>query len=156
MLRTELIRPLPEMLVEHARRRGGSPAFADSRRRVTYAELEERTRRIAGHLAGLRVQPGDRGAIYLGTRGEAVASYLAITRASAIGAPLNPHSTDAELAYFLADSGARVVVVDPAHAEQVAAVRGTDRYPAIVVTEVHNPPAGTVAFEAMATTEPDS
>ncbi|MFC4651175.1 AMP-binding protein, partial [Streptomyces mangrovi] len=154
MLRTELIRPLPEILTEHAERFGGKTAFADAQRHVTYGELELRTRRIAGHLAGLSVHPGDRVAIYLGNRVETVESYLAVTRADAIGVPLNPHSSDAELAWFLSDSGARVIVTDPAHAGQVARVLGDADRPRIVVTGREPGPAGTVSFETLAGTEP--
>ncbi|MEW2623460.1 AMP-binding protein, partial [Streptomyces sp. NPDC048106] len=156
MLRTELIRPLPEILAEHAARRGGRTAFADGRRRVTYAELDLRTRRIAGHLAALRVHPGDRVAIYLGNRVETVESYLAITRADAIGVPLNPHSSDAELEYFLDDSGARVVITDAAHADQLARVLGESGLPRLVITGGPQVPAGAVAFETLATTEPET
>src|SRR5437763_12618032 len=113
MLRTELIRPLPELIRAHADRFGGKPAFRDARRSVTYAQLELRTRRIAGHLAELRLHPGARAAMFLGNCVEVVESYLAITRASAIGVPLNPQATDAELAYLLDDSGARVIITDP-------------------------------------------
>ncbi|HYQ68098.1 type I polyketide synthase [Actinophytocola sp.] len=156
MLRTSLIRPVPELLAEHAEHRGTRLAFADAHRRVTYAELADRTRRIAGHLAGLRVQPGDRVAIYLGNRVETVESYLAVTRAAAIGVPLNPHSTDAELGYFLDDSGARVVITDPAHVEQLVGLcAGQERPPVLVVTGDARPPVGASSFEAMATTEPE-
>ncbi|MER7187840.1 AMP-binding protein, partial [Streptomyces hyaluromycini] len=154
MLRTELIRPLPEILTEHAERFGRKTAFADGRRQVTYAELESRTRRLAGHLAGLSVHPGDRVAIHLGNRVETVESYLAVTRADAIGVPLNPHSSDEELAFFLADSGARVIITDPAHAAQVIRVLGGADHPRLVVTGGERPPAGAVSFETMATTEP--
>jgi len=87
--------------------------FRDARRSVTYGELELRTRRLAGHLAGLRPQLGDRAAILLSNSVETVESCLAITRAGAVGVPLNPRVTEAELAYLLDDSGARVVITDP-------------------------------------------
>src|SRR5947209_15628960 len=127
MLRSDLIRPLPEILIEHAATRGDRPAFSDGRRVVTYADLELRTRQIAGQLAELRIQPGDRVAIYLGNCVETVESYLSITRASAIGVPVNPHSTDAELEHALTDSGARAVITDPAHAGQVARLIGNTK-----------------------------
>ena len=122
MLRTELIRPLPALLKAHADRFGEKVAFQDARRRVTYAELEARTGRIAGHLADLRLRPGDRAAICLGNRVEMVESYLAITRASAIGVPVNPRLTAAELAHVLDDSGARVVITDPGLRAELAAI----------------------------------
>ncbi|MFG2219679.1 type I polyketide synthase [Streptomyces sp. NPDC048685] len=158
MLRTELIRPLPELLRAHADRFGGKVAFRDARRSVTYAELEQRTGRLAGHLAGLRLQPGDRAAICLGNCVEMVESYLAITRASAIGSPFNPRATDAELAHLLDDSGARVIITDTAHLPQLARLLEDRRDLRVVVIGSRgvpaDAPAGSLAFEALATTEP--
>ncbi|NGO72753.1 beta-ketoacyl synthase N-terminal-like domain-containing protein, partial [Streptomyces boncukensis] len=133
MFRTELVRPVHEFLVEHARNAGDKIAFSDDVRGVSYADLELRTRRLAGHLSALSLEPGDRAAIYLGNRVETVESYLAITRASAIGTPFNPHSTDAELGHLLDDSGARVVITDTGRAEQVRRVLGGDAEAWIVV-----------------------
>ncbi|MEU3062638.1 type I polyketide synthase [Streptomyces subrutilus] len=110
----DIVRPLPELLREHARSIGEKVAFEDRRTRLTYRELERRTGRLAGHLAGLGAVRGERVAIVLGNRVEAVESLLAVTRASAIGVPLDAGSSEAELAHLLDDSGARVVVTDRA------------------------------------------
>ncbi|MDT0490889.1 AMP-binding protein [Streptomyces griseus] len=71
------LRPLPDLLREHARRLGTRTAFQDSRSRVTYSELELRTGRLAGHLVNLGLRHGERAAILLGSRVEAVESVLA-------------------------------------------------------------------------------
>ncbi|AXX30592.1 SDR family NAD(P)-dependent oxidoreductase [Actinosynnema pretiosum subsp. pretiosum] len=134
MLRSDLIRPLPELLREHAARRGDRVAFRDARRAVTWADLELRTRRLAGHLAARRLLPGDRAVILLGNRVETVECYLALVRAGAVGVPLNPVSTDAELGGLLDDSGARLVLTDAAHADQLAGLRATR--PALEVVHV--------------------
>uniref|UniRef100_UPI000477C351 beta-ketoacyl synthase N-terminal-like domain-containing protein n=1 Tax=Streptomyces hokutonensis TaxID=1306990 RepID=UPI000477C351 len=158
MLRTELIRPLPELLRSHAETHGDKVAFHDARRGVTYAELELRTRRIAGHLADLRLQPGDRAAILLGNRVETVESYLSITRASAVGVPLNPRATDDELGHLLDDSGAHVVITDAAHVGQLARLVADRPGLRVVVTAdggiPDGAPLGTLSFETMAATEP--
>lgn len=107
----DIVRPLPELLGRHARRSGDKVWFRDRRTRVTYRESERRTARLAGHLAGLGVERGDRVAVLLGNRVEAVESLLAVTRASGVGVPLDPGNSDRELARSLADSGARVVLV---------------------------------------------
>ncbi|MFE6617905.1 SDR family NAD(P)-dependent oxidoreductase [Streptomyces sp. NPDC057740] len=115
MRRDELIRPVPELLKEHA---GSAPrrvAYADASRSVTYAELERRTRALAGHLTRTGPRRGDRVAICLGNRVETVESCLAVLRAGMVGVPLNPRSSDAELAHFLQDSGAAHVITDAAH-----------------------------------------
>ncbi|WP_346241171.1 beta-ketoacyl synthase N-terminal-like domain-containing protein, partial [Streptomyces malaysiensis] len=152
MLRRELIRPLPELLKAHAARRGSQTAFADSRRGVSYAQLEARTRRLAGHLAQLRLLPGDRAAIYLGNCVETIESYLAIARASAIGVPINPHSSAAELAYLLDDSAARVIVTDHTRLPQVRRLQAERPHLTVVVTGDEE--SGAVPFDALAETEP--
>ncbi|MFJ8165200.1 type I polyketide synthase [Streptomyces sp. NPDC096136] len=118
-MRTELIRPLPAALLENAARFPDKTAFEDDRRSVTHADLEARTRRLAGHLAGLGVEPGDRVALCLGNTVSMIEGYLATVRAAGVGVPLNPGSSLAELEYLLADSGARVVVTDPAQAHRL-------------------------------------
>ncbi|MEU5792084.1 type I polyketide synthase [Streptomyces sp. NPDC047813] len=110
----DVVRTLPELLGEHARRLGDKVCFQDRSRRVTYRELTERTARLAGHLAGLGVARGDRVAVLLGNRVEAVESLLAVTRASGVGVPLDPGSAQEELARLLDDSGARVLITDDA------------------------------------------
>ncbi|WP_093803833.1 type I polyketide synthase [Streptomyces sp. Wb2n-11] len=106
------LRPLPELLREHARRLGAKTAFQDGRSRVTYRELELRTGRLAGHLVSLALRHGERAAILLGSRVEAVESVLAALRAGAVGVLMDPRSTTAELAHLLDDSEARVVFTD--------------------------------------------
>ncbi|MGW0957594.1 type I polyketide synthase [Streptomyces gelaticus] len=110
----DIVKPLPELLRHHARRLGDKVCFEDRFRRVTYRELERRTARLAGHLAGLGVARGDRVAVLLGNRVEAVESLLAITRASGVGVPLDPGNSEEELTRLLDDSGARVLITDDA------------------------------------------
>ncbi|MGH3758121.1 SDR family NAD(P)-dependent oxidoreductase [Actinophytocola sp.] len=106
------VRPLPDLLRSHAERAGGKVAFRDDRRAVTYADLERRTRWLAGHLAGVGVGRGDRVAVCLDNGVAVVESLLAITRAAAVGVPLNPRASDAELTHLLDDSGAAAVITD--------------------------------------------
>ena len=48
MLRTELIRTVPDLLTGHARHRPDKVAFVDDQRSVTYGELVGTTARLAG------------------------------------------------------------------------------------------------------------
>ncbi|NKI45369.1 AMP-binding protein [Streptomyces physcomitrii] len=120
--REDLIRPVHELLVEHAVRQPGRTAFEDARRTVTWAELERRTARVAGHLIGLGLERGAAAAVYLPNRVEAVESCFALTRAGAVGVPLHPRSTDAELSHLLADCGAALVITGAAQLPQVRRV----------------------------------
>ncbi|GAA2425045.1 type I polyketide synthase [Streptomyces glaucus] len=110
----DVIRPLPRTLRAYARSFGEKAAFEDRRTRLTYRDLERRTERLAGHLAGAGLARGERVAVLLGNRVEAVESLLAVTRASGVGVPLDPGSSEAELARLLDDCGARVLITDEA------------------------------------------
>nr|AXL06378.1 polyketide synthase [uncultured bacterium] len=148
-MRTDLIKPLHVALLENATRFAGKPAFADDHRVVTYDELAARTRRLAGHLAGLGVRHGDRVAICLGNRVSTVESYYAVLRAGAVGVPLNPGSATAELEYPLADSGATVVITD---ATQAARLRLAPHVELLVTGD--DVPAGARSYDELAATEP--
>ncbi|MCX4547587.1 type I polyketide synthase [Streptomyces sp. NBC_01500] len=153
MLRTELIRPLHELIAEHAARLGDKTAFRDDRRGVTYAELHQRTGRLAGQLAGLGLERGRCAALLLGNCLEMVESYLAVARSSAIGVPLNPHATDAELEHLLTDSGAVVLVTDPAHLDQVLRVLPRHERLRVVVTGDGPLPDGVARFDTLMATD---
>ncbi|MFF3374985.1 SDR family NAD(P)-dependent oxidoreductase [Streptomyces sp. NPDC002680] len=158
MTRDELIRPLPELLKAHAERSPSRVAYADDERDVTYAELERRTGQLAAYLAGAGVRRGDRVAILLGNRVEMVESVLAGVRAGAVGVPLNPRSSDAELAHFLEDSGASVVVTDRAHLARLNRAGGLHGRTRVLLTGTDpvpsDAPDGTVLFEEVAGAEP--
>ncbi|MGW4057242.1 type I polyketide synthase [Amycolatopsis sp. NPDC004747] len=148
-MRTDLVKPLHVALLENATRFAAKPAFADDHRAVTYGDLEARTRRLAGHLAGLGVRHGDRVAICLGNRVSTVESYFAVLRAGAVGVPLNPGSATAELQHPLEDSGAVAVLTD---ATQAARLRFPPEVRVLVTGD--EVPAGAHSYDELAVTEP--
>ncbi|TXS21790.1 long-chain fatty acid--CoA ligase [Streptomyces sp. ms191] len=152
MTQVEGIRPLSEVLREHALDRPDQVAFADEERQVTYGRLEERTARLAGHLAAHGLGRGDRVALLLGNTVATVEGYLAVTRAAAVGVPVNPQSSDAELSHQLDDSGARFVITDGSHLDQVTRLRA--ERPHLTVVLAHGEDPGALSFDDLATTEP--
>jgi long-chain acyl-CoA synthetase len=87
---------------------------------TTYGELRDQVARLAGGLAGLGLESGDRVALVCGTNWYFVAAYLATLRAGLVSVPLNPQSPPAELADELATVGARAAVVGPGGARATA------------------------------------
>ncbi|MEW2380430.1 SDR family NAD(P)-dependent oxidoreductase, partial [Micromonospora sp. NPDC047812] len=146
MPRTDLLRPLPELLRTNAERSGTRIAYADSRRSVTHAELAERTARLAGHLADLGVWPADRVVVLLDGVA-AVEGVLAVVRAGGIAVPMDPALDDAELARLVEDAGADAVITDAANAARVAVS-------VLVVDGGYDGEAH--SFEELATTDPSS
>ncbi|MFD4398027.1 thioester reductase domain-containing protein [Kitasatospora sp. NPDC058478] len=160
-----LIRPLSELLGGHAARIGDKVAFADARRGVGYRELDLRTSRLAGRLAALGLEKGGRAAVLMGNSVEMVESCLAVIRAGGITVPLNPQASEAELVHFLRDSGASVVLCDPARLDvllRAVASSGLPR-PSIVLTgdspmapaDASGATADITAYETLAATPYD-
>ncbi|MFF7172628.1 SDR family NAD(P)-dependent oxidoreductase [Streptomyces pseudovenezuelae] len=137
------VRPVAQMLVENASRYGAKLAFADDRRAVNWAELELRTRRLAGALG---VRRGARVAFCLDNSVELVEGLLATVRAAAVGVPLSPRGTHAELAALLADCDPDVLVVDRRQLARIASVVG-ERSARLVVTGEGPVPEGVVHFD---------
>ncbi|MGW3014266.1 SDR family NAD(P)-dependent oxidoreductase [Streptomyces sp. NPDC001219] len=153
-MRTELMRPLDELLVRHAGRSADEIAFSDARRRVTYGALEQRTARLAGQLADLGLGRGDRAALYLDDGVDMREGSLAVLRAAAVGVPLTPHLTDEELAHLLDDSGAAVLITASHLVDQVLRVLPQRPGCTVVVTGQGAAPDGTERYETLAATDP--
>ena len=98
--------------------------------KLTTGDLDTGSARLAGVLARLGVEPGDRVAVQVEKSPQAVLLYLACLRAGAIFLPLNTAYTPAEIEYFLSDAGAAVFVCDPARREPLmrAATRAGVRH----------------------------
>jgi long-chain acyl-CoA synthetase len=64
-------------------------AAADPRRRLTYGELRNETDAVAGGLAELGVDPGDRVALFLPNSVSFVTAYLGAMKRGAIPVPIN-------------------------------------------------------------------
>lgn len=77
---------------------------------LSYGRLRELSRRTAAGLEALGLKRGERLAIFLGNRPEAIELALACSRIGAIFIPLSPMLRARQLAHVLADSGAKVLV----------------------------------------------
>lgn len=78
--------------------------------------------RTAGALAALGVRPGDRVAVQVEKSPAALALYGGSVMAGAVFLPMNTAYTPAEIAYFVQDAEAAVLVCDPAAAAALAPV----------------------------------
>jgi len=89
---------------------------------ITHAAFIRRAAQLAHALVGLGVTTGDRVAVQVEKCPDMLALYAACVQTGAIFLPLNTAYTAAELAYFVGDSGAALLVGDPARADELAQV----------------------------------
>jgi len=83
---------------------------------ITYAQLWDTAAKVRHALQDLGIKPGDRIAIQLPKCMEFLYVHLANLQLGSISIPLNPTYTQEEIAYFLADSGARIFITDSSNA----------------------------------------
>jgi long-chain acyl-CoA synthetase len=124
MLQTDLIAPVPELLRRHAKERGAKTAYRDANGGVTYAELLERTGRLAGHLADHGIAANDTVAIMLPNSVSWIESCFAITRAGAVSVPISYDATETEIAYRLTDAGCKAVITMGERGDMFAKLKG--------------------------------
>ena len=109
-------------LFEHAADAfGDRAALACGDRLVTYRELEERTNRLAHHLAGAGVGPGDHVGLYARNSVEAIETLIAACKLRAAAVNINYRYVENELQYMFADSDLTALVYDRRLAPVVAA-----------------------------------
>ncbi|ONF73688.1 class I adenylate-forming enzyme family protein [Amycolatopsis keratiniphila] len=128
----------------------------DTRVRMTYGELDVRTRQYARALSELGLRKGDRLGLMLFNDAEYVPLFLAAARLGVITVRLNFRLAPAELAFILADSGTSVVIVHGSLADRVAPVRheaGVGTY--VVLPDTDDPvPEWATPFDVLRGHEP--
>jgi long-chain acyl-CoA synthetase len=98
-------------LSELARAQPGAPAAtAADGTGLTFAQLDDESRRRASLLAGRGLQPGDTVAILLENVPRYLAAAWGVLRAGLVLVPVNWHLSAAEAVYIARDSGARAVI----------------------------------------------
>jgi len=104
--------------------------------RRTYAQLDERVRRLANHLAGQGIGRGDHIALYLENCTEYLEAMLAAFTLRAVPINVNHRYVADELRYLLDNSDSVAVITQPSLAPTVHAVVGSGNVPAVRFTLV--------------------
>ncbi|MFW6174581.1 MAG: acyl--CoA ligase [Chloroflexota bacterium] len=89
---------------------------------LSYKDLSDEIERVAGLLAGIGLQRGRPVSIVLGNNLEFIVTFLAVTRAGAIAAPLNPAYAADEFRFYMEDTESQLAILPPGeHAGRTAA-----------------------------------
>ncbi|WP_299678491.1 malonyl-CoA synthase [uncultured Roseobacter sp.] len=86
---------------------------------ITHATFLAMAGQYANAFSEIGLKPGDRLALQVEKSPHALAAYAAAVQAGIVFLPLNTGYTAAELAYFVENSGAGLLVCDPAAAERL-------------------------------------
>ncbi|MFM7299415.1 MAG: AMP-binding protein, partial [Planctomycetota bacterium] len=97
-------------------------AVRDGALTLTYREVGQRSRALAGWLKTRSVTSGTRVAALELNTAAYLEAYFACARLGAVLVPLNFRLSAEELAFILADSGATVLLASPELADPVAAL----------------------------------
>ncbi|OXM63407.1 MULTISPECIES: long-chain-fatty-acid--CoA ligase [Amycolatopsis] len=104
---------------------------------MTYAEVDERSGRVAVALREQGLRPGDKVAVQLANVPEFVIAYFGILKAGLTMVPLNPLLKAAEIAYHLDDSDSRMIIAHAAGAAEVStALKEVAEVRAVVVGDL--------------------
>ncbi|MBU4563486.1 MAG: long-chain fatty acid--CoA ligase [Desulfarculus sp.] len=98
-------------------------AIVDGPTRLSFAELDQRTRRLASAMLGAGLHPGDPVAMLFYNSAHMVEAYYATVRAGLVAVPINFRLAGREMAFMLADSGAKALFYDPEFDPMIAGFR---------------------------------
>ncbi|WP_405637286.1 AMP-binding protein [Streptomyces sp. NBC_00056] len=127
---------VPDRVAHWARLRPDRAAVVFEGRTITYRELDELSRRVAGRLASEGVGAGDRVAVHLPNCPQFLIAFLAVLRLGAVHVPVNPMFQGAELAYELEDCGAETVITRDTSLPLLASVRRQTAVRRVFVTSL--------------------
>ncbi|MGN6721432.1 MAG: AMP-binding protein [Marmoricola sp.] len=125
-------------------------AIATIDRDYTYAEIDDRSTRVANHLASLGIKPGDRVAVHSANRIEWVDAFYGCLKIRAIPININFKYQHDELAYLYGNAECVATVVAPEHVAAVDALNDPTLRHQIVLDDSYEDllaNAGTERFE---------
>src|SRR5215210_2582334 len=125
---------LAGIMTASARRRPDHVAVKLDDAEVTYGQLDESSARVAGILRDHGVGPGDRVGVMLPNVPYFPMVYFGIVRAGSIVVPMNVLLKGREVAYYLEDSGAKLLFAWHGFAE--AAATGAEKAGGVKVVSV--------------------
>ena len=109
---------LASIVTSTAEQHPDSPAIRLGEAELTYAALDELSARLAALLADKGVAPGDRVGVMLPNVPQFPIAYYGVLRAGAIVVPMNVLLKRREIAFYLEDSGAKLLLAWHGFAEE--------------------------------------
>jgi len=135
---------------------GGHAAIEFRGRSISYRELRNETENFAGQLRARGLGEGDRVALLLFDSPEFVACFLAAAKIGAIAVPMNTFLSREDVSFILADSGARLLVVESELQNKLSASSVFEESSSLVIETDNRTPLRNIQaspVDAVSTTE---
>ncbi|HET6830975.1 MAG TPA: long-chain fatty acid--CoA ligase [Solirubrobacterales bacterium] len=143
----------PAAFLQTVARLGDGDAIVDGDRSLSWNELRERARTVAGGLAGLGVGKGDTVALMLNNRLEFFPIDLGAVTLGAVPFSIYQTASPEQIAYVVGDAGARVAVVEKSFLETFEAARA--ELPELEHLIVLDGDGGTMSYEELCAADPE-
>jgi long-chain acyl-CoA synthetase len=126
---------LSQLFLDTAQRQPDAVALRLGDLTTSYADVAGASARVAGLLTAHGFAPGDRVGVMMPNLPQFAAIYYGVLRAGGTVVPMNPLLKAREVAYYLADSGARIVFAWEGAADEAKAGAGrTDGVQVVTVS----------------------
>ncbi len=149
---------MAELLLELAEQKGAQAALVDEFGETTWQAFNERTNRLISALRAAGLESGDTLSVFSGNRREYFEAMAAATHAGWRFVPINWHWVAEEVAYVLANSDSKALIVDARFADVASEALSREDAPQLAVAVVAGGDAqpGLASYEALlATGSPD-
>jgi malonyl-CoA/methylmalonyl-CoA synthetase len=130
----------------------GGPALVVAGRTVSAAELEDRSRAVAGRLQAAGLQPGDRMLFSAASSLDLVVAHVAALRAGLVVVPANTAYREREIAHIVRDAQPRAALVDDD--DRARWIRAAEPQALVVAPPVDLPDAAPAALDAAQPDDP--
>lgn len=101
---------LHHLLADHATTQPDRPALTFQEETQTYGDAWRAAQQVAAQIRGVGLARGDRVAVYLEKRLEAVSAIFGVSAAGGVFVPINHVLKPPQVAHILTDSGARILI----------------------------------------------
>jgi len=129
---------VPDQIERAAKRFGSLPAIMCQHETRTFAEIDERSTRLANALLALGLKTGDRVVSMLKNSIRCVELDFGLAKAGLVRVSVNPRSTAKELAYIAINSDAKCVIYGEAFASEIEELREETQHEVETWIEIGN------------------
>ena len=108
-----MLKSISDILPISAARYGDRMALITETRRLSFAQTEELSNRVANGLTAMGIAPGERVTLFGPNCWEWLVAYYGIMKIGAVVNPINVMLTPEEVRYIVEDAGSRAVIASP-------------------------------------------